>query len=530
MKAVAQRLKNARPIIEKIMSLSGTVGLSYGVLHEGSVVHTASFGFRDHDGRLPVDEETIFPLCSLTKAMLASAVGILVDDGKLSWDTKIKEAIPGFRTQSEELNRSASVLDYLSMRTGMQQYSTWLQSQNNIIFPPSDSLKIINNFTQIQPLGQGFQYDNWAYEIVSQVFPSSAEVDWGSFLSSRIFKPLDLKRTGPRGDSLDSSNVARAYTVLDDARPVMVRDVQISDQTLMAGAGGVRSCVGYLLKYYAAFLRAHKDQASSGQTTTAASPFKQVIPITSAHSEILLSGHDNLAYCMGWVKGRLPGPLGFISNNFGKLGANVPRIGTNGPSITTLTHSGSMAGAMTGATLFPESESAVIVLTNTLGLTDTADTVSQLLTEILFNMPEEHDFVELTQKIVDVELKSLSNAADQLERERAVGTKSRNLEEYVGTYRNVLGTLKIEILLKDNKLVMRFQDLDEETFAMEHYEHDIFSWWMSRNECARRGRFTNHGYEYFKIAFFETAGTVDRLVWKTAYGLPEPEIFMRVSG
>ena len=155
MDALTQRLESARPVIEKILSLSGTVGLSYGLLHEGKVVHTESFGFRDHDKNLPVNEETIFPLCSLTKAMVASGVGILVDDGKLSRDPKIRELLPGFRTQSGELHQSASILDYLSMRTGMQPYNTWLQSQNNIIFPPGDSLKIINSFKQVQPLHHG---------------------------------------------------------------------------------------------------------------------------------------------------------------------------------------------------------------------------------------------------------------------------------------------------------------------------------------------------------------------------------------
>lgn len=216
MNALTQRLESARPVLERILSLSGTVGLSYGLVHEGKVAHTKSFGLRDHDQKLPVNEEAIFPLCSLTKAMVALGVGILVDEGKLSWDSTIREIVPGFQTQSEELHESASILDYLSMRTGMQQYSVWLQSQNNVILAPSESLKIINSFEQVQPIGHGFQYDNWAYEIASHVFSSTVGVNWGTFLSCNIFEPLGLKRTGTNPDALDSSNVARAYTVLDD--------------------------------------------------------------------------------------------------------------------------------------------------------------------------------------------------------------------------------------------------------------------------------------------------------------------------
>ena len=529
MDTLTQRLDSADPVIERILSLSGTVGLSYGLLHEGEIVHTKSFGFREHDKELPVNEETIFPLCSLTKAMVALGVGILVDDGHLSWDTKIREIVPGFRTQSEQVHQSASILDYLSMRTGMQQYGTWIQSQNNIIFPPSDSLKIINSFQQVQPLRRSFQYDNWAYEIASQVILNTAGVNWGSFLSSNLFKPLGLDRTGTNARALDSSNVARAYTVLKNKTPVMITDVQLSDQTLMGAAGGARSCVADLLKFYTAFLNAYAAQASSGETATANLPFKQVIPITSPHIKIPVSGSEPLAYGMGWVVGRLPGPLGFISKNFAHLGAHVPQISTNGPSMTTLNHAGMMPGARTAVILFPDSKSAVIVLSNTLGLSDAADTVSQLLTETLFDAPKKHDFVDLTKKIIDVELKTLCHVAEQLERDRTPGTTPRKLDEYVGSYVNGLGTLTLNILIQNCKLALRLQGREEETFALEHYEYDTFTWVLTRDECARRGRFAGGDAEYFKICFRERAGIIDRLTWKTVSRLPEPETFIKVS-
>ena len=41
---LAQRLEHARPVIEKFLSLSGTVGLSHGILHQGTIVHTDNFG------------------------------------------------------------------------------------------------------------------------------------------------------------------------------------------------------------------------------------------------------------------------------------------------------------------------------------------------------------------------------------------------------------------------------------------------------------------------------------------------------
>jgi CubicO group peptidase (beta-lactamase class C family) len=83
MELLVKQLNSIRLVIEQILLISGTVGLSYGVLHR-KVAHTASFGYRDHEKKLPVNKETISPLSSLTKAMVAAAVGSLVEDGKIN--------------------------------------------------------------------------------------------------------------------------------------------------------------------------------------------------------------------------------------------------------------------------------------------------------------------------------------------------------------------------------------------------------------------------------------------------------------
>lgn len=43
-RALTQRLEHARPVIAKFLSLSETVGLSHGILHQGTIVHTDNFG------------------------------------------------------------------------------------------------------------------------------------------------------------------------------------------------------------------------------------------------------------------------------------------------------------------------------------------------------------------------------------------------------------------------------------------------------------------------------------------------------
>lgn len=528
---LVQALKSLRPTIEEILGISGTVGLSYGVLHEGRLLHQDSFGWRDAEQKLPVNEETIFPLCSVSKAIVGTGLGILVNDesNKLAWDSKISDVLPEFRTRSEELHSSATLLDYLSMRTGMQTHNTWLQSQNNIIISPADAMTVLNSFQQVQPLRKAWQYDNWAYEIGSRMLEKVGGDGWGPFLSTRIFQQLGMGRTRSDPERLDQVNVARAYAVYDDATPVRVHDVCVSDRTLMGGSGGVSSCVDDMLKFYKAFLAAWTDQLSNKRSWTPGSPFQQLIPLTTGHADIPIPEDSPQSYCVGWTKGQLPARIGIISSNFSKLGTDAPRLGVDAAPMTFLNHAGSMVGAMTSALLFPESETAVIVLTNTLGLSDTADTVTQLLVETIFDMPQKHDFVDVTRKIRDLELQSMVKVAEELEKNRNQGTKPRPLQEYTGRYQNDIKTMIIDVALHGDRLQMQFQQLDNEKYALHHHEHDTFNWWMSRNECSSRGRFTNYSAEHYLIRFMtDEKGKIGSLYWKNVPQLAEAEVFSKV--
>lgn len=66
----------------------------------------------------------------------------------------------------------------------------------------------------------------------------------------------------------------------------------------------------------------------------------------------------------------------------------------------------------------------------------------------------------------------------------------------------------------ETSLKLAFQGLESEIFPLTHYHHDEFTWLVSRNEFARRGRFTNYDANYFKICFGQKAQE-DRVTYFT---------------
>lgn len=67
-----------------------TPGIALAVLKDGQLVHLAGYGERELSSAAPVTADTYFRLASASKAFTAASVAILVDEGKLSWDDKVK--------------------------------------------------------------------------------------------------------------------------------------------------------------------------------------------------------------------------------------------------------------------------------------------------------------------------------------------------------------------------------------------------------------------------------------------------------
>lgn len=217
--SIRSRFVAVRPVIEEILAVSGAVGLSYGVIHEGELAHVESFGYRDRDRGLPVDSKTMFSICSMTQGLVTSILGELVEVGKLSWDAKIKNILPTFDLSSVQLKENSSLTDILSMKSGMERYNIWSQSENRINFDQSESMKVINSLRSATELRETFAYNNWSYEIAEHVIKEIAGETWNTLLYKTIFEPLELDRTDTSGKR---DLFTESYMVLDNGDPVWV--------------------------------------------------------------------------------------------------------------------------------------------------------------------------------------------------------------------------------------------------------------------------------------------------------------------
>ena len=117
-------------------------GLGLGIIANGEVIYSGGFGLRDVANNRPVDVDTLFAIGSCSKAFTTFGMGLLVDEGKLAWDTPLREYLPDFRALDA---RMASQFD--SAQSGTRKNVTAADQQT----PQVSQSRIDNLTTDGQP-------------------------------------------------------------------------------------------------------------------------------------------------------------------------------------------------------------------------------------------------------------------------------------------------------------------------------------------------------------------------------------------
>ena len=501
------------------MRIGGTPGLSLGVVTNGKPVYHRNYGYRDLEATLPVTEDIIFPTGSLTKALTAASIAILVDEKKATWDTLVKDVLPTFQSKDETLQSCLTLTDILCHRHGMARGDNLVMgTDSNILVSGQNAMRYINNQSRSLPFRGQFTYSNTAYDLAGKVIESLSGQSYRDFVKSRILEPLGMDRSFLQTPPPGTPNVSECYNALDDSSTAPISCPKAGDNGYMGSTAGLRSCVNDLMKLYAAFVTSLNEQPSPGDKATLESPLKQVTELMFAKVPLDPLSSNETSYALGWARVQLPGQMGHIGLNPDLLPTGMPVIGREIPPELVLFHQGSMPGVLSSAILLPRTESAIVVLTNSLALTDVADWVGQLVLEELLGVPEpaRPDLIRFAEMTIEQNLQWYPSTIKQLEEERVHGTSPKDLRQFVGTHWDDVRVFKIVVTLEDGILYWAFQGLDTEKFPLTHYANDTFTWIQPRNGLSRRGRWVgvDQVAAFWKVEFSDKeAGVVDRLYW-----------------
>ncbi len=214
--AVAQtkQVRQAPPVIAEVNAamqafvdagdIAGAVTL---VGHRGKIVHLGAVGLADIDSQRPMKRSHLFSIASMTKPIVAAAVMILQDEGKLSFDDKVSQYIPAFADAKLDNGklpaREITIRDCVTHTAGLG---------GGQIFP--GSLENAVNELAKQPMafspGEKWQYSP-GLNVAGRIVEIVAQQPLDEFLRQRIFEPLNMNQTTFFPDEKQIRRIATLY-------------------------------------------------------------------------------------------------------------------------------------------------------------------------------------------------------------------------------------------------------------------------------------------------------------------------------
>ncbi len=190
--------------LEPVRAKHGLPALAAAVVKDGMIVAAGAVGVRVHGTDIKVRLDDRFHLGSDTKAMTATLAAMLVEEGKLRWDSSIGEVlgkdVPGINPQL-----AAVTLEQLLSHSGgipsdtpeiLALYFNTDAFEYNLRALRLRMLDAWKNHAPATPPGAAFHYANLGYIIAGAMIEKAADTPWEELITQRIFAPLGLRTAG----------------------------------------------------------------------------------------------------------------------------------------------------------------------------------------------------------------------------------------------------------------------------------------------------------------------------------------------
>ena len=433
--------KELEDFVTQQMSDFNVPSMSIAVVQGEEAIYTKCFGYKDVENQIAPDENTVYAIASLSKAMTATCVGILVDEGKLSWDVPVINYLPEFRLQDEFATKSITLRDMLSHNTGLPRHDTaWYNTdESDTTANLVERMRYLKFNKSPRSL---YEYNNFMFTAAGYVIERVTGVTWDKFIDESIFKPLGMSNSSAVVVGLaEAENKALPYKPVKN----VPNDITLSKYLNfdgMGACGSVNSTISDMSKWASMNLM---GGTYKGKTILSGKALKEIhTPNAVQRAMPTMPEIPIICYGLGW-------------------GARVYRGHYN------LSHSGGIDGFSTHISLLPNSNVGIIILTNVVG-TNVHFAVANTFKDFMLGLPEKDWAAHMKNEMRKMLDETIKKNDSIIAARKSDAAPSTPIENYVGVYEHK-GYGKVTVTLKDSKLHMSFNGASAE---LVHSNYDTF--------------------------------------------------------
>lgn len=421
----------------------GVPGISVGIVKDGKVVFQKGYGVAKQGTTTPVDEKTLYAIASNSKAFTSAIMGMLVQEGKISWDDKVRKHLPYFALYDTYAGENATIRDILSHRVGLGTFS------GDIVWYNSDltSEEIIKRLKYLPPAYEfraGYGYSNVMFITAGEIIKTVTGKTWYQNVKERILDPLGMPRTVVNTDQIARmENAAAPHALINNTTHVPIPYTSWEE---IAATGGLFSTVEDLSKWMIFNL----NNGILGKDTL----------LSASTRNMVWTVHNSFA-----VDRTKPNDFGTTFAGYG-LGWGLRDY----QGHLKVSHTGGYDGMITSVSMLPDQKLGVVVLTN--GLKAPINALAHYTFDAFLGRPE----VDWSKKDLDRTNQGYASDTRIADREasRVLNTRpSLPLNAYAGTYHTDLyGDITVKLV--NGALEINFEHSATLSSVLSHWHYDTF--------------------------------------------------------
>jgi CubicO group peptidase (beta-lactamase class C family) len=190
--------------------------VTLAVVQNGETALLRAWGQRDVEAALPATTQTQFTICSITKTFTATALALLVDEGRLDWSKPVRDTIPEFRLHDPVITDRVTVRDLLCHHSGLPRHDwIWIPAD----LSRDEMVTALRHLEPARDIRTEFQYNNLAYNAAGMVIERISGQSYEEFIRTRLTDRLQMPVSFSPEEFAAAGDAAVPYLVeRDDER------------------------------------------------------------------------------------------------------------------------------------------------------------------------------------------------------------------------------------------------------------------------------------------------------------------------
>lgn len=246
-----------KDLLETIRVKHGLPALAAGIVTTAGLERAAVTGMRKIGDQTPATVDDLWHLGSDTKAMTASLVAMLVEEGKLRWDDPLSSFFPKLKSRTGSDLGKATITQLLHHTSGLPANLAWstIQAKGGSLMQQRQAVleEALKKPLATAP-GANYLYSNTGYVLAGLVIEKLTGKAWEEVMQDRLFTPLGMTSPGFGGTGTPGK-VDQPWPHTDDGAPVSANGPAVDNPLVIGPAGTVHATMADWARFIADHLK-----------------------------------------------------------------------------------------------------------------------------------------------------------------------------------------------------------------------------------------------------------------------------------